>query len=77
MHYGWAIDKAGDNLGRSIILLASRDTVTLSILALEAASPDVGQWERASVVSVILMAMTVSLALIARKFGLQWGVRHR
>ena len=62
----------------SIILLASRDTFTLSILALEMMTADDAKLlEEAGIVSLFMIAMTVGVALIARKFGLQLGVRHQ
>jgi iron(III) transport system permease protein len=60
----------------SIVLLASRGTMTLSLLALEYASPGIGLYEEASIVGLIIMAMTVGLAIVARAFGLKLGVRH-
>jgi iron(III) transport system permease protein len=60
----------------SIILLASRETVTLSLLALEWASADVSQMEAAGIVNLVIMAMTMGLAIVARAFGLRLGVRH-
>ena len=60
----------------SIILIASRGTMTLSLLALEFASPGVGLREEASVVSLFIMAMTVGVALMARAFGLRLGLRQ-
>ena len=60
----------------SIILIADRGTMTLSLLALEFASPGIGLREEASIVSLFIMAMTVGLATIARAFGLRLGVRH-
>ncbi|MXW29619.1 MAG: iron ABC transporter permease [Chloroflexi bacterium] len=61
----------------SIILLASRDTITLSILALELMSSSGADYERAGIISIILIAMTVGVAVIARRFGLKLGVQHR
>ena len=58
-----------------IILIASRETYTLSILALELGS--IGDHEAASIVGLVLMALTVGLALLARRFGLRLGVRHQ
>ena len=59
----------------SIILLASRDTRTLSILALEfrmaGANPEV-----ASVIAIILMVLTVGLVIPVRAYGRRAGVRH-
>ena len=65
------------NTTSSIILLASRDVLTMSILALELASPGIGAREQAGIVSLILMLLTVGVALIARWFGLRLGVRHQ
>jgi ABC-type Fe3+ transport system permease subunit len=62
------------NSTSSIILLAARDTVTLSILALEYAS--VGYRESAGIISILIMMLTVGVALVARAFGLRLGVRH-
>ncbi|MCY4582446.1 MAG: iron ABC transporter permease [Chloroflexi bacterium] len=60
----------------SIILLASRDTITLSILALELMSSSGADYERAGIVSIILIVMTVGVAIVARRFGLRLGVQH-
>ncbi len=60
----------------SIVLLASRDTITLSLLALEFASPGIAQREEASIVGLFIIFLTVGLASIARAFGLRLGVRH-
>ena len=60
----------------SIILLASRETITLSLLGLELASPEVGKREAAGVVSLVIMALTLGLALMARTLGLRIGVRQ-
>ena len=61
----------------SIILIASADTMTLSIMALEMASPSIGLWEEASIVSIVIIVLTVGVALVARRFGLRFGVRHQ
>ncbi len=61
----------------SIILLASRDTMTLSLLALEFASPAISQYEEASIISLLIMTFTVGLAVIARVFGLRVSVQHK
>ena len=58
-----------------IVLLAARDTVTLSILALEYVS--MGYRESASIISVLIISLTGGMALVARAFGLRMGVRHR
>ncbi len=61
----------------SIILLASRGTTTLSILALEKMTHADGTLlEQAGIVSLFIVGMTVVVALIARRFGLVLGVRH-
>ena len=60
----------------SIILLSSVGTKTLSILALELSSPGLGMREEAGVVTIFIIMMTVGVALVARRFGLQLGVRH-
>jgi iron(III) transport system permease protein len=60
----------------SIILLASRETITLSLLGLELASPEVSKREAAGVVSLVIMVLTLGLALVARTFGLRIGVRQ-
>jgi iron(III) transport system permease protein len=60
----------------SIILLAARGTTTLSLLALDFASPEIGRWEEASIIGLFIMALTVGLASVARIFGLPLGVQH-
>jgi iron(III) transport system permease protein len=60
----------------SIILLASRDTMTLSLMALELSSVGVSNREAASIISIFIIALTVTGALIVRYFGLRVGVRH-
>ena len=59
----------------NIVLLASKETRTLSLLALELASPEVAKMEAAGIVSIIIMAMTLGIALvgryIARRFSLE------
>lgn len=64
------------NTTSSIILIADRSTRTLSILALEFASPDIGMLEEASIVSIFLIVLTVGIASLARAFGLRLGVQH-
>lgn len=62
----------------SVILLASRETVTLSLLALEYMTTSTGSArEVAGIISLFIVAMTAGLALIARWFGFQAGVRDR
>ncbi len=61
----------------SIILLASRDTMTLSLLALEKmTAADHRDLEGAGIVSLFIVGMTVVVALTARRFGLRLGVSH-
>ena len=60
----------------SIILLAARGTTTLSLLALDFASPEIGRWEEASIIGLFMTALTVGLAAVARIFGLPLGVQH-
>lgn len=50
----------------NIILLASRDTLTLSLLALEYSSLAVSDREAASIVSIFIMGMTFIGAILAR-----------
>jgi len=60
----------------SIILLASRDTYTLSLLGLQLADSAVGRREAAGIVSLIIMAMTLGVAWVARAYGFRVGVPH-
>ncbi|HLN87652.1 MAG TPA: ABC transporter permease subunit [Candidatus Limnocylindrales bacterium] len=60
----------------SIILLASRDTMTLSLMALEMSSTAVSNREAASIISIFIIAFTVTGALLVRYFGRRLGVRH-
>jgi iron(III) transport system permease protein len=60
----------------SIILLASRDTMTLSLMALELSSIAVSNREAASIISIFIIAFTLLGALIIRYFGRRLGVRH-
>ena len=64
------------NTTSSIILLADRGTRTLSILALEFASPEIAMLEEASIISIFLIVLTVGLASVARAFGLRLAVQH-
>lgn len=60
----------------SVILLASRETVTLSLLALEYMTTSVGAArEVAGIISLFIVAMTAGIALIARWIGFQVGVK--
>ena len=60
----------------AIILLASRDTMTLSLLALELASSGVNNREAASIVSLVIIVVTVGGALAVRGLALRLSVRH-
>ena len=60
----------------SIILLASRDTMTLSLMALEMSSTAVSNREAASIISIFIIAFTVAGAILVRYFGRRMGVRH-
>jgi iron(III) transport system permease protein len=64
------------NATSSIILIASRDTKTLSILALEYR---LGAYrhEWASVVAIILMLLTIALSWTMRAYAQRVGIRHR
>ena len=59
-----------------IILIASRDTITLSLLALEYSVPGVNREEAAGIISLFIIAMTVGGALVVRYFGLRLAVSH-
>jgi iron(III) transport system permease protein len=60
----------------SIILLASRDTLTLSLMALELSSLSVSNREAASIISIFIIGLSVAGAGIVRYFGRRLGVRH-
>ena len=60
----------------NIILLASRDTLTLSLMALELSSIGVSNREAASIVSIIIMLLTIVVAVGVHALGLRFGVRH-
>ncbi len=60
----------------SIILLASRDTMTLSLMALELSSVAVSNREAASIISIFIVAFTMTGALLVRYLGRRFGVRH-
>ena len=57
----------------TVILLADRDTTTLALYALERGSSD---WEGAGIVSLFIIGMTVAVAVLARRLGLQRGLNH-
>ena len=60
----------------SIVLLASRDTTTLSLLALQYGAGTGARLEEAGIISLIITALTLSLALPVRLLALRVGVRH-
>ena len=62
----------------SIILIASRDTLTLSLLGLEwgSTSQQGAQKEEAAIIGLVIMVFTLGVALVARGFGLRVGLRH-
>ncbi len=60
----------------SIILLASRDTITLSLLALRLTTELADQREAASIVSIFIVLLTVGIAIPLRSLSLRLGVRH-
>jgi iron(III) transport system permease protein len=60
----------------NIVLLAGKETKTLSLLALEFASGGVTMREEAGIIGLFIVVMTVGVALVARGFGLKMGIRH-
>ena len=58
----------------SIILLADRGTMTLSILALEAGSA--GKYAEASIISLVVIVVTLGVAAIARHLGATIGIQR-
>jgi iron(III) transport system permease protein len=58
----------------SIVLLASRETLTLSLIALERASAGINKVEEAGIISLVIMLLTLGLAWVARIFGLRIGL---
>ncbi len=60
----------------SVILLASRDTWTLSILALIQAGQGGEGREVASIISLFIIIISVAGALAVRYLGLRFGLRH-
>jgi ABC-type Fe3+ transport system permease subunit len=57
----------------NIILLANSNTQTLSLLTLSYVTQ--GQRETAAVVTVLVTLLTVSVAILARRLGLNLGMR--
>ena len=68
---------AAANTTSSIILLASRETVTVSIVILHWLLPGGNLREEAAVLQLILGTVTLSTALLARHYAIKHGVRHR
>jgi iron(III) transport system permease protein len=64
------------NTTSSVILLTTRETITLSILALEWASGDIGQREAAAIVSLHIGVLTLVTGLLARRLGMNIGIHH-
>jgi ABC-type Fe3+ transport system permease subunit len=65
------------NTTSSIVLLATRNTLTLSLMTLEMMTNEQGrQLEAAGIVSLIIIALTVGVALLARLFGSRVGIRQ-
>ena len=60
----------------SIILLATRGTYTLSLLALDYGSTGVNLKEEAGIISLIIMAITIVGALIARRLTRRIGLQR-
>jgi iron(III) transport system permease protein len=60
----------------SIILLSSRNTMTLSLMALELSSISISNREAASIISIFIIGLTVTGAIVVRYFGLRMGIRH-
>jgi len=59
----------------TVILLATKNTMTLSILALAFSTE--GDLEVASAISLIVVVLTLGVAIVARWFGLRVGLRHQ
>ena len=60
----------------SIILLASRETITASLLILEWLMPGNTLREEAAVAQLILGSITLAAAFVAKRYGITMGVRH-
>jgi iron(III) transport system permease protein len=67
---------AAANMVSSIVLLASRDTKTLSILAMEYGGGQGIRLEEAGIVSLIVLVLTLGVALPIRSLGRRIGIRH-
>ena len=65
------------NTTSSIILLATRETLTLSILALEFMTDDSGaKLEEAGIISLFIVFMSVTLALVVRRVSSRFGLQR-
>jgi iron(III) transport system permease protein len=58
----------------TVALLATKETRTLSLLQLDYMMD--GNYERAAVLSIVVIAVTTGVALLARIFGLRLGIRE-
>ena len=58
----------------SIILLASRETMTLSLLTLEYAAPEIGKREEAGIVTLVIIIMTMGIAIAAKSIARRVGL---
>ena len=65
---------AATNAASNIILLATSETRTLSLLALGFVAD--GQRENATVVTVVITAITTAMAILVRTLGLNVGIRQ-
>ncbi len=66
---------AAASMTSNVILLASRETNTLSILALQFSASG-ANLEEAGIISLIIMLLTMGVALPMRALALRLGVRH-
>ncbi len=64
------------NTTSNIVLLAAIGTKTLSLIALEWGSADVAQMEAAGIVSLVIMALTIGVALPMREVAKRMGLRQ-
>ena len=60
----------------TVILLASRETMTLSLVALEYVAVSPSLYEEANIMGIFMMTFTTVLVLLARWRGLKMSVRH-
>ncbi len=64
------------NTTSNIVLLAAIGTKTLSLIALEWGSADVAQAEKAGIVSLVIMVLTIGVALPMREIAKRMGLRQ-